>query len=126
MNPAIEQVTLNKIRLAARAHIDPDTLLDQNFDVMVDAYTQSLVLQLSGAVLGKEYEPLAFQWPRDWWEAVKERFAPQWLLARWPVIYRKERVEFREIYPDFKPALPQSERQHRFVIARQNFGWEGP
>jgi len=31
------------------------------------------------------------RWPRDWWQAVKERFFPKWLLRRFPVMY-KERV----------------------------------
>lgn len=28
-----------------------------------------------------------WEWPRTWWDAVKERFAPAWFLKRWPVVY---------------------------------------
>lgn len=35
--------------------------------------------------LGKE-EKLA-SYPRDWWQAVKQRWFPFWILRRWPVEY---------------------------------------
>ena len=27
-------------------------------------------------------------WPANWWQALKARFAPRWLLNRYPVILR--------------------------------------
>ena len=50
--------------------------------------------------------------PRDWKEAVKERFAPAWLLNRWLVKYRKIIFDARIVYP--KIALPDTE--HHIVV----------
>jgi hypothetical protein len=38
-----------------------------------------------------------------WWDAVKDRFAPRWFLARWPA--RKMRIDMHVLYP--KIALPK-------------------
>ncbi len=45
-------------------------------------------------------EPVKY--PADWWQAVKERFAPAWALRHWPVAYTV--WEPSVIYPDI--ALP--------------------
>jgi len=41
------------------------------------------------------------QWPTDWWEAVKERFAPRWARERWPVRYTAKELDARAIWPSF-------------------------
>lgn len=40
-----------------------------------------------------------FRAPLNWWEAVKERFAPEWFLNRWPVEYRTEDIDVFALYP---------------------------
>lgn len=42
------------------------------------------------------------RFPKDWREAVKERFAPGWVLARWPVVY-EERKWTEEVSIDGTP-----------------------
>jgi hypothetical protein len=37
------------------------------------------------------------EYPADWREALKERFAPAWFLRRWPV--RRTRVDMEVLYP---------------------------
>lgn len=41
-------------------------------------------------------------YPADWFEAVKERFAPQWVLQRWPVRYKTHHVDARELATKLK------------------------
>lgn len=36
------------------------------------------------------------KWPRDWWEAVKERWAPAWFKERWPVQYNSVEYDIDE------------------------------
>jgi hypothetical protein len=52
------------------------------------------------------------KYPANWWEAVKERFAPAWALKRWPVRYRV--WEPFVIYPQIK--LPNAQQ---FVKIRE-------
>ena len=37
------------------------------------------------------------RWPTNWWEAVKERWFPDWALERWPVKYRVLKID-RKVY----------------------------
>lgn len=46
---------------------------------------RGLVMSLRGHVYGRQEEPVEFQYPRDWWEHVKLRFAPGWFKRRYPV-----------------------------------------
>jgi hypothetical protein len=64
---------------------------------MVDDASKRMVFHLHSYVLGKNHGrvDLERQWPKDWWEAVKERFAPRWFLKRWPVRY--ESVSVHEV-----------------------------
>lgn len=49
------------------------------------------------------------KWPANWWEAVKERWAPRWCKRRWPVQYERVDVEenaFKSVCPHV-PAAPK-------------------
>jgi hypothetical protein len=46
---------------------------------------------------GKKVE---FKYPADWWEAVKERFAPAWFLKRYPVKYTHKEFQVKATYPE--------------------------
>jgi hypothetical protein len=58
-------------------------------------------------------EPVIY--PADWWQAVKERFAPVWLRKRWPVQHRV--WEPFVIYPEI--ALP---REKHYIHIREISG----
>jgi hypothetical protein len=58
------------------------------------------------------------KYPRDWWQAVKERWLPDWLRRRFPVVY--VRVNIKAIYQNFRPSLP-NENHALFVDAPVEF-----
>jgi hypothetical protein len=67
-------------------------------------------------VLGEKLEKkkvVVFQYPNGWWQAFKLQFFPVWLLKRFPVKYKVERiiVSFEEyaLYPKFPKVLPPQE-----------------
>ena len=49
--------------------------------------------------MGREIERIECRWPADWWEAVKQRWFPKWMLKRWPVQEEVRRLTARELYP---------------------------
>lgn len=53
------------------------------------------------------------QWPRDWWQHLKQRFAPQWFLRRWPVRYRTFLLDTEVWFPD--GPLPKWGRRHFYL-----------
>jgi hypothetical protein len=58
------------------------------------------------------------KYPRDWWQAFKERWFPKRLLEKYPVDYHVVTLDVRAIYPTFKQALPNYE--HRLIIQRHD------
>lgn len=50
------------------------------------------------------------EYPANWIEALKDRFAPGWFLRRWPV--RRSRIDMDVLYP--RIAIP--DRQHTVKI----------
>lgn len=52
------------------------------------------------------------EYPSNWKEALKERFAPAWALRRWPV--RKTRIDMEVLYPEV--ALPEKAHTIRMKV----------
>ena len=46
-----------------------------------------MAMSLIHIYYGYEIDRLQFKFPRDWWEAFKERWFPEWARKRWPVVY---------------------------------------
>lgn len=42
-------------------------------------------------------------YPADWWQAVKARFFPAWLLKRYPVRHASVTVEAQALFPELRP-----------------------
>jgi hypothetical protein len=86
--------------------------LDQKFlDTIVHSssefnhMTDNMVIKLHSIIYGIEHECDEIRYPKNWVEALKERFAPAWVLARWPVEYKVHRFVIDEMYPQFTPTL---------------------
>lgn len=56
---------------------------EQNFNQILCA----LVISVDTYIHGIEKERFRFhrEYPKDWWQAFKERWFPKWALRRWPV-----------------------------------------
>jgi hypothetical protein len=74
---------------------------------MEEFVSERLTYQLTGYILSRPVKDLKFEYPRDWWEAVKERFAPAWVLKRWPVQRTTHVVKVRDLYPEANFAIPR-------------------
>ena len=62
-------------------------------DAVADRFAHSVVNTFGWRMAIPVVELANQRFPRDWWESVKERFAPGWFLRRWPVVYSQVRVE---------------------------------
>jgi hypothetical protein len=66
----------------------------------------SVAIRFRKGLLGEEAPRVVdYKWPKDWWEALKERWAPGWFLKRWPVLFHHETVDLWTCYPDI--AIPK-------------------
>ena len=101
---AIEQVVLQKIKLAATTSIAEgdglhDMLANADFRIAEDWIPRMLVGKMSSYVWGMNERRLKSRWPTDWKQAVKLRFAPAWFRRRWPVRYHEiDEPQFEAVY----------------------------
>lgn len=60
-----------------------------------ESHLRELIYQLDTYMLGLPDERIVVneRWPADWWQAVKERWLPWWLLQFWPVKYRELKID---------------------------------
>ena len=100
------RLTFELIKLEGHEAIPlQDIEANATYHSFLDIRKENLVLSIQTYVLGMEGETINLMWPRDWWEAVKDRFAPRWFLARWPVDFVQIRERrfgkvFLSIFPD--------------------------
>lgn len=105
----LEELLLERIKLAARGSITREALLDgAAVKTMVDMLSDTLLLSLETAVLGHDRKTISWQLveyrPDGWLQYLKRRHAPRWILKRWPVqMKRHERtltLPVRSLYPE--------------------------
>jgi hypothetical protein len=69
--------------------------------VETDSLSRDLVVELSTYIYGQESAPPeVIQYPANWLEAVKDRWAPMWLLNLFPVKHTVHKIEHKLLYPD--------------------------
>jgi hypothetical protein len=72
-----------------------------------------LRFELRMDVYGRKHEPVQLiRFPKTWLDAVKHRFAPKWILDRWPVEFAEVSTALDEVYPEIEPSLPD----HRAIL----------
>jgi len=101
-----KKVKLEKFKLAAMQYL-PDELLcgeEPHIDVSIWSkfFSDQIILRITKAIWGREAQEKEVRYPLDWWEAIKERWAPQWFKDRWPVEYVIEKLTARELYPEMR------------------------
>lgn len=105
------EVTLEKIRVGLLRAISRE-LLDAEVDVWLDSQIDAVMAHIRGYIWGEEPAAFILRVPADWWQAVKERFFPRWLLKRFPIRYQTYTVHLKALYPSLRLSLPQ----HRAVL----------
>lgn len=124
------EVTLNVRAIAAMRRFNRE--LTGTFatpalvESFLDATCGELVICIRQAVATQPLRCEVVEFPRDWWQAFRQRWFPRWALVRWPV--RLCRVELRAdaVYPE----IPIVEgRGPRIVVidrTEREFSWAPP
>lgn len=98
-------IRLDKIRLGLSFCVSKLALMDA--EVQTEFIDNIIHYQLRGFLWGEKAGRYSFRAPADWWQAVRERWWPRFVLVRWPVKYRDEVIEVTAIYPDLKISMPE-------------------
>lgn len=104
----IQTVKLEKLRMGLEMRLSDKLLCDAQVSIIHDYITNHVILLVKGHVWGEleSVQRREISYPRDWWESFKERWFPDWVLSKWPVVYTKVIIDVRAIYPNFRPAMP--------------------
>src|SRR6266404_2988643 len=88
-----QTLSLERLRYWVGRMISPKMLDDVvSMESYVDIITKSVMLRFQAQVFCQQLDAQFVRYPADWWEAVRERFAPRWWLKRWPVVYIEKRM----------------------------------
>ncbi len=65
----------------------------------VNKVAEGITLRIIQHVYGERLKTVEIAYPADWWQAVKERWAPAWFIRRWPVLLKQHKIEAVAFYP---------------------------
>lgn len=115
-DPVFRMLTLERVRMRVEKLIDRGLMVPQNLKLeFADVIARGLVGSLEVDFLAKHvrHEEFGQQTPMDWWEALKERWFPLWMIRRFPVRRRKITVEKNTWY--VCPHLPYEAEEGNIV-----------
>lgn len=87
-NTKVNQIVLEKIRKHISMRVSPSFAADMRVFDVEELVTNNFIWHLEFRLFGIHREiSRSVQKPLDWWEAVKLRFFPKWLLMKFPIKY---------------------------------------
>lgn len=117
----VEDITLEREQHEASIAIDNRERArlteTARFERYEDEAKRQLIHSLHASVYGRTLEAKVIEYPRNWIEALKERFAPEWLLRRCPVDYVRIKVTAKNIFPHLRPIPGEQENFIRIYVA---------
>ena len=115
ITPEIKRFVADKIRITASEHLSRQELSSLTCNgrlkiSVAEDLAGSLVCHLETYIHGMEDQKIYIhrQWPKDWWQAFKERWFAAWMKRRWPVEYKQIDIEERI----FKSVCPHLVTDH--------------
>ena len=97
----VRTIQLEQLRYAIVQRLSREFAIDAavDFNECSRFMADDIAVLVVQAVLGEKLREIESKWPADWWQAVRERWVPAWWLRRWPVRYKRERIEAWTVYP---------------------------
>ena len=112
-----EATTLEKIKFAVMQELEKSEWAKVVDSVEISEMARwqydTICLMVRGHIWGETGGHREIRYPRDWREAVRERWLPAWVKAIWPVRYTVIDVTAKVTYPDLRVSLPSE--PHRIV-----------
>jgi len=113
-------VELHKFPLITSASIDEkiyNRATIEEREWMDDSINKQLIREMKMFLYeNKHPDKHIIKYPANWIESLKERFAPSWILDKYPVKFIEHTATLREYYPLFDKALPEEYAVVRFYV----------
>jgi hypothetical protein len=109
----IRDVTVELIKTNIKRRISREIIKDYQGSYNLDVYdlmADQIVIEFTAFMAGKVTNQIHVdvEYPTNWWEAFKDRWFPDWMLAKWPVKYTRILID----EPQFAicPHLPSEQK----------------
>lgn len=93
----IKEIILNKILFNNNAMIP---IVHLRSEVNLDRLMRAMVVNIRAEIYGKQLRHEEIKYPLTWWDALKERWYPKWLLRKYPAKYKTIVLDIKELYPE--------------------------
>jgi len=100
-------VELEKIKFGCIQRISKQ-FLDAACEYQYDFIYDQVEMYMTGFLIGERLPDITVSYPKDWWEAFKDRWFPKWLRKRYPIILQNHTLSRSVVYPDLKVSLPKN------------------
>ena len=110
---ASQEITIERLKIGARFSMSTEMLFGTVLEVE-DVIGRVVHFQVNGYLASQRLGRYHFEAPADWWQAFRQRWAPAWWLALYPVRMRSEQIDALAVYPGI--AMP--ERTHEIIYSR--------
>lgn len=98
----LKNVYLTRRDFVIQTAIARDVLRHAQFDSFLAPHMDALILRLATSVAGETVPEVNETFPATWWDAVKDRWVPQW-ARRWVRIdYRHIKVDKHTLFPSIE------------------------
>lgn len=103
-----KQIVLERTNFYCQSELGGAILNGREVDLlrMLDAETHRMVIRMRGFLWGETVGEHVVSYPADWWQALKDRWFPWWLLRRYPVRRTSVRFDVKAVYPTLTFQLP--------------------
>jgi hypothetical protein len=116
-----EFIATQKVPIATHRLVDKATIERRHdgydpMDELRHAFQYDLETYMIG-IRDHKIEEVVF-WPKDWWQMLKEQYAPKWFLKRWPVEYDDHTLSV-QAYKAVCPHLAGDDDECRGFLVRE-------
>ena len=109
------EVALEKLRFGFMCNIDrhlEDVCTIDIHDDLLYSLGREMAVRVNGFVFKENLDEVEIKYPADWWQAVKERFAPEWFIRWYPVRYEERAWDLIAVYPRVAGKISMPGEQH--------------
>lgn len=84
----VQKIVLSSIRASLSTSITA-SLAKHNPSLVAEVISKDLIVKLNAYIVAMPTEKICVyhKYPKDWWQAVKERWFPKWAKNKWPIKY---------------------------------------
>ena len=123
MTATYETIELERYLFGAALQLKEDFDINAELSVQqTGLLDQWLVVTMKASIFGEQVLYEEVRYPKDWWQAFKDRWFPLWAKKRWPPKFTLRTFDARFVYPSIKSDEHQS---YKYTILKDiDYTWE--